>query len=99
MLYSIIAILFGAFLVVFGGIDDSPGGQLLGLIAVLAGILGIVISRPERAIDIELTLNKFGFGKVAENKFQFLCFRFSVWRIPNKYSISFEVNWRVKEKN
>jgi hypothetical protein len=50
-------------------------------------------------IDIELTLNRFGFGKISENKFQLFCFRFSKWQIPNKYSISFEINWRVKEKN
>ena len=27
-------------------------------------------------IDIELTLNRWGLGKINENKFQFLCFRF-----------------------
>jgi hypothetical protein len=48
-------------------------------------------------IDIELTLNRFGFGKIAENKFQFFFFRFSKWKIPNKHSISFEINWRGKE--
>jgi hypothetical protein len=48
-------------------------------------------------IDIELTLNRFGFGKIAENKYQFLWLRFSRWKIPNKYSISFEINWRVKD--
>jgi hypothetical protein len=45
-------------------------------------------------IDIELTLNRFGFGRIAKNKFQFLFLRFSFWKIPNKYSISFEINWR-----
>jgi len=50
------------------------------------------------SIDIELTLNRFGLGKIAENKFQFLFLRFSYWKIPNKYSISFEINWRIKEK-
>lgn len=49
-------------------------------------------------IDIELTLNRFGFGKIAENKFQFLCFRFSKWNIVGKHSISFEINWRTKDK-
>lgn len=49
-------------------------------------------------IDIELTLNRFGFGKISENKFQFLCLRFSKWKIPGKYSISFEINWKVEEK-
>jgi len=66
--------------------------------------LAIIGSRPTRGaklfpmvIDIELTLNRFGFGRISENKFQFLCFRFSKWKIPGKYSISFEINWRVKE--
>ena len=48
-------------------------------------------------IDIELTLNRFGFGKISENKFQFLFLRFSKWPIKNKYSVSFEINWRIKE--
>ncbi|MFA6325280.1 MAG: DUF4202 family protein [Candidatus Paceibacterota bacterium] len=50
-------------------------------------------------IDIELTLNRFGFGKIARNKFQLFFLRFSFWKIPNKYSISFEINWRKKEKS
>jgi len=49
-------------------------------------------------IDVELTLNRFGFGKIDENKFQFLWFRFSKWNIPGKHSISFEINWRVKNE-
>lgn len=50
-------------------------------------------------IDIELTLNRFGFGKIAENKFQFGWLRFSKWNISCKHSISFEINWRTKDKN
>lgn len=50
-------------------------------------------------IDIELTLNRFGLGKIADNKFQFLCFRFSKWKISNKHSISFEVNWKTEERH
>jgi hypothetical protein len=49
-------------------------------------------------IDIELTLNRFGLGKIAENKFQLLWLRFSKWQIPGKHSISFEINWKTKEK-
>lgn len=49
-------------------------------------------------IDIELTLNRFGFGKISENKFQFFCFRISKWKIPDKYSVSFEINWRTNKK-
>lgn len=47
-------------------------------------------------IDIELTLNRFGFGKIADNKYQFAWLRFSRWKIPGKYSISLEINWRKK---
>lgn len=46
-------------------------------------------------LDIELTLNRFGLGKIEANKFQFGPFRFSWWDIPGKWSVSFEVNWRV----
>lgn len=49
-------------------------------------------------IDIELTLNRFGLGKISENKFQFLFLRFSKWNIPNKHSLSFEINWKREEK-
>ena len=33
---------FGIFMFVYGEIDDSPGGQLLGLVAVIIGIVGII---------------------------------------------------------
>ena len=49
-------------------------------------------------IDIELTLNRFGLGKIAENKFQLFWLRFSKWKIPGKHSISFEINWKTKDK-
>jgi len=38
-------------------------------------------------IDIELTLNRFGFGRIAENKFH-----------SSKHSISFEINWKTDKK-
>lgn len=44
-IYSIFAILFGAFMFVYGGIDDSPGGQLLGVLAVIIGIVGVIKSK------------------------------------------------------
>jgi hypothetical protein len=44
LLYSIFAI-FGAFMFVFGEIDDSPGGQLLGLLAIIIGIVGLIKSK------------------------------------------------------
>lgn len=47
-------------------------------------------------VDFELTLNRFGFGKVAENKFQIGLMRISWWNIPHKYALSFEINWVKK---
>ncbi|MFA6076552.1 MAG: hypothetical protein WC735_00580 [Candidatus Paceibacterota bacterium] len=38
----IFAILFGIFMFVYGGYDDSPGGQGLGLVLVVIGIVGII---------------------------------------------------------
>ena len=36
----VLAIAFGAFFVVYGEYDDSPGGQLIGVLAVIIGIVG-----------------------------------------------------------
>lgn len=46
--YSVLAILFGAFMVVYGGYDDSPGGQLLGVLMVVIGIVGVLRSHKKR---------------------------------------------------
>jgi hypothetical protein len=45
IIYSVLAILLGTFLFVFGGYDDSPGAQLLGLIVAIVGIVGVVKSK------------------------------------------------------
>jgi hypothetical protein len=42
LLFSIITILFGLFLIVFGGADDSPGAQLLGLVIIAINIAIII---------------------------------------------------------
>lgn len=39
LLFSILAIPFGIFLVVYGELDDSPGGMLLGLAMTVIGIV------------------------------------------------------------
>jgi len=45
ILYSILAILFGIFMFIYGGFDDSPGGQLIGVVIIVIGIVNIVKSR------------------------------------------------------
>lgn len=44
-LYFIITISFGLFIFIYGGYDDSPGAQLLGLIIFIIGIVGLVRNR------------------------------------------------------
>ena len=41
---SIFALCFGAFMIVYGGMDDSPGAQFLGLISAGLGVFGIAKS-------------------------------------------------------
>jgi LPXTG-motif cell wall-anchored protein len=40
-----LAIFFGAFMFVFGEFDDSPGGQLLGLLVLVGGVWGLFKNR------------------------------------------------------
>lgn len=42
IIYSILAILLGIFIFVYGGYDDSPGAQLLGLIIFIIGLIGLI---------------------------------------------------------
>lgn len=37
----VLLVLFGAFLFVYGGYDDSPGAQLLGVLVVIGSSVGI----------------------------------------------------------
>ena len=50
---SVLAMLLGAFFVVFGGYDDSPGAQLLGLLAVILGIVGLIQSKKKQSGEIK----------------------------------------------
>ena len=45
-------------------------------------------------IDVELTVNRFGFKRVAANKLQLGPLRLSWWRDTGKHSLSVEVNWK-----
>lgn len=42
VIISILLILLGAFLFVFGEYDDSPGGQLIGLILAIIGAVSLI---------------------------------------------------------
>lgn len=41
----LLAIFFGIFMFIFGGYDDSPGAQLIGAIAVIIGVVGLIVSK------------------------------------------------------
>lgn len=45
ILFFVLAILLGIFMFVYGEFDDSPGGQMLGLVAVVIGVFGIIKSK------------------------------------------------------
>lgn len=49
MLCSILAISFGAFLFVYGEFDDSPGGQLLGLLVIIIGVVRVIKSKKKNS--------------------------------------------------
>jgi len=42
ILYFVLAILLGVLMFIYGEYDDSPGGQLLGLLVAISGIIGLV---------------------------------------------------------
>ena len=47
----ILVILFGIFLFIYGGYDDSPGGQLLGLVIVIVGIISLVKNKKKFTLE------------------------------------------------
>ena len=49
ILSFVVLVAFGAFMIVYGERDDSPGGQLLGVLAVFGGIAGAWKSRKKKA--------------------------------------------------
>jgi hypothetical protein len=42
IIYSTLAISLGVFIFVYGGYDDSPGAQLIGLIVFIGGVVGLI---------------------------------------------------------
>lgn len=47
IIFSTLTILFGLFLIIFGGYDDSPGAQGLGLILIITTIIVVIRDRKE----------------------------------------------------
>jgi drug/metabolite transporter (DMT)-like permease len=45
---KILVILLGAFLIVFGGYDDSPGAQLLGLVLIIITVIFVIRGRKKK---------------------------------------------------
>lgn len=48
--YSSLVIILGICMFVYGGYDDSPGGQLLGAVAFVFGIVGIVKNKKKTSV-------------------------------------------------
>jgi len=46
-------------------------------------------------LDIEITLNRFGFQRIQPNKFQIAFFRIAYWK-GKKIALCVEINWRLK---
>lgn len=47
-LYVILAIALGAVLFIYAEIDDSPGGQLIGLLVALSGVVMLFRNKKKR---------------------------------------------------
>lgn len=45
ILYSVPSVLFGIFIFIYGGYDDSPGAQLIGLILFIIGIVKLITNK------------------------------------------------------
>lgn len=50
ILCFVTVILLGIFMFVYGGYDDSPGAQLLGLVTVIGGVVGIVKNQKKNSV-------------------------------------------------
>jgi len=50
ILFFTLAILVGVFMFVYSGMDDSPGGQLLGLITFLVGVVGLIRGKKKNKV-------------------------------------------------
>ena len=46
----VLLVLLGIFMFIFGEFDDSPGGQLLGLLMVIGGIVFLIKGRQRKSL-------------------------------------------------
>jgi hypothetical protein len=49
-------------------------------------------------LDVEITLNRFGFTRVSPNKVQIGPLRISWWNVAGKHGVGVEVNWRTAQR-
>jgi len=49
ILLLIFVILAGVFMFIYAGVDDSPGGQLIGVVVVIGAIVGWVKSKKKNS--------------------------------------------------
>ena len=45
------------------------------------------------SVDVEVSLNRFGFYRPTQNKIQIGPLRISWWNFNHKHSLTFEANW------
>jgi hypothetical protein len=50
---AILVLSFGVFMVIYGGYDDSPGGQLLGVLIAVGGICGAIRSYKRKESSLQ----------------------------------------------
>jgi len=48
VVFSIFAVLLGVFIFIYGGYDDSPGAQLLGVLVMAGGVASIIKKRKKK---------------------------------------------------
>jgi uncharacterized membrane protein HdeD (DUF308 family) len=48
VVFSIFAVLLGVFIFIYGGYDDSPGAQLLGVLVMASGVANIIKKRKKK---------------------------------------------------
>lgn len=101
LLYSILAIVFGASMFVYGGIDDSPGGQVLGLVAAIIGIVGVLKSKKKVPTQATKNISKTtcrrltiqGYGRFTESELSALQFGIRLPYVVCSLAAAYGILW------